>query len=59
MCDENRESQKGSREKIITRIFILDSVFSLKERGGKNLSGRPVYGKGDYQVNETTHNYAK
>ena len=34
-------------------------LFSLKERGGKNLSGGPVYGKGDYQANVTTHNYAK
>ena len=34
-------------------------LFSLKQRGGKNLSGRPVYGKGDCQVNVTTHNYVK
>ena len=34
-------------------------LFSLKERGGKNLSGSPVYGKEDYQINVTTHNYAK
>ena len=34
-------------------------LFSLKERGGKNLSGSPVYGKEDYQIYVTTHNYAK
>ena len=39
-----------------TELFSLNGE---KERGGKNLSGSPVYGKGDYQVNVTTHNYAK